>query len=282
MKRTIEISPERPQYVTVSGITYAQVDHWYGHCRRDLKLDLIYPEDNGKKRYPCIVWICGGAWLTMDRSAHLAYLSKLAFDGFVVASVEYRTSNEAKFPSQLQDVKSAIRYLKAHADRYRINPKKFGVMGESAGGHLSAMAALASSKKFDTGDYLDQSSSVQAACPWYPPANFNSFPLPPEEYGMAAPENLLIGCDPKKNPKAAKEANPVDYVTKKAPPFLIIHGNNDHTVPHAQGVELHDELESKGCDVTLLTIKDADHADIRFFQDQIWNEISGFFTSVLR
>lgn len=281
MKKTIEISPDRAQFVTVTNITYAQVDHWYGHSRRDLKLDLIYPEDQGKKKYPCIVWICGGAWLTIDKSAHLAYLAKLALSGFAVASVEYRTSNYAKFPSQLQDVKAAIRYLKAHADRYRINPKKFGVMGESAGGHLSAMAALASQKKFDVGDYLDQTSTVQAACPWYPPANFRSFPLPPEEYGMAAPENLLLGCNPEKNPKAAKEANPVDYISKKAPPFLIIHGSDDHTVPHDQGVELHDALEAKGTDVTLLTIKDADHADIRFFQDEIWNEIIDFFRQKL-
>ncbi|WP_407398428.1 alpha/beta hydrolase fold domain-containing protein [Treponema sp.] len=282
MKKTIEIKAERAQFVTMTDISYAQVDQWYGHCKKDLKLDLIYPEDHTKKRYPCIVWICGGAWLTINKSAHLAYLSKLALSGFVVASVEYRTSNEAFFPSQIQDVKAAIRYLKANAERYRINPKKFGVMGESAGGHLSSLAALTTAKKFDVGDNLNQSSTVQAACPWYPPANFNSFPLPPEEYGMAAPENLLLGCDPKKNPKAVKEANPVDYITKKAPPFLIIHGSDDHTVPHAQGNELHDALEAKGCDVTLITIKDADHADIRFFQDQVWDEIINFFTSVLK
>lgn len=72
---------------------------------QDLKLDLIYPRDNTRK-YPCVVWICGGAWIQMDRSAHLAYLSVLAQQGFVVASVEYRTSNEAKFPASLQDVKA--------------------------------------------------------------------------------------------------------------------------------------------------------------------------------
>ena len=105
-------------------------------------MDLIYPEDLGRK-YPCIVWICGGAWLEMDKSAHLAYLAGLARSGFVVASVEYRTSNEAKFPKQLEDVKSAIRYLRAHADRFCIDPEHFGVMGESAGGYLAAMTALA-------------------------------------------------------------------------------------------------------------------------------------------
>ena len=78
MKEVLKIKVEKPQYVTITGITYAQVDSWYGHCRRDLKLDLIYPEDFSGKTYPCVVWICGGAWLRMDKSAHLSYLSKLA------------------------------------------------------------------------------------------------------------------------------------------------------------------------------------------------------------
>ena len=101
---------------------------WFGHCRRDLKLDLIYPEDGEGKTYPCIVWICGGAWQRMDKAAHLAYLGTLAQEGFVVASVEYRTSNEGTHPMQLCDIKAAIRYLRAYAKRYRINSEKFGVM----------------------------------------------------------------------------------------------------------------------------------------------------------
>ena len=99
------IKPEttKPQYVVTTDITYAQVDSWFGHCRRDLKLDLIYPEDGEGKTYPCIVWICGGAWQRMDKAAHLAYLGTLAQEGFVVASVEYRTSNEGTHPMQLCD-----------------------------------------------------------------------------------------------------------------------------------------------------------------------------------
>ena len=259
MEKTIEINPERAQYITVTDVTFAQVDDWYGHCRKDLKMDIIYPEDFSKKRYPCIVWICGGGWLTMNKSAHLAYLSNIAMAGFVVASVQYRTSNEAFFPAQLEDVKAAIRYLRAHADRFRINPKKF-----------------------DVGEYLKESSSVQAAFPWYPPADFGTFPKPPEGYDLTPPHILLMGFNPERDPKNAAEANPVNYIKKKVPPFLIIHGSNDHTVPHDQGKQLHDALEAKGNDVTLLTIKDADHADLRFFQEQVWNEMINFFTSVLK
>ena len=95
-KKTLKLPAEKPQYITVNDITYAQVDSWFGHCRRDLKLDIIYPETKDGKTYPCILWICGGAWLMMDKSAHNLYLSRLASDGFVVASVEYRTSNQAR------------------------------------------------------------------------------------------------------------------------------------------------------------------------------------------
>ena len=144
MKEKLKINVTKPQYVQVSDITYAQVDSWYDHCRRDLKLDLIYPEDMSDKRYPCIVWICGGGWMRMDKSAHLSYLSTLAHQGFVVCSVEYRTSNEGCYPMQIEDVKAAIRYLKAHADRYRIDKEHFGAMGESAGGFFDMYGGIGS------------------------------------------------------------------------------------------------------------------------------------------
>ena len=255
MRKTIQVEVREPQYSVTTNITFAQVDAWFGHTRQDLKMDLIYPEDSTKD-YPCVVWICGGAWQSMDKSAHLAYLSGLAREGFVVASVQYRTSNEAKFPAQLQDVKAAIRYLRAHAGRYHINAEKIGVMGESAGGYLTCMAALAKDPVYDVGEYLEYSSEVQAACPWYPPTDLRN-----QEEGLAA-------C-------------PVSFVTKDAPPFLIIHGEEDHTVPFSQGVLIYEELEKVGCDVTLLAIEGADHADLRFFQREIWQEITKFFKEKL-
>ena len=175
-KHTLKLEIEKPQYITVNDVTYAQVDSWFGHCRRDLKLDIIYPEAQDGRTYPCILWICGGAWLMMDKSAHNLYLSRLASGGFVVASVEYRTSNQGPYPMPLQDVKAAIRYLKAHADRFRINKEQMGVMGESAGGYLTCMAALDHDPALDVGEYLEESSEVQAACPWYPPTDFRGFP----------------------------------------------------------------------------------------------------------
>ena len=280
-KKTLKLSVEKPQYITVNDITYAQVDSWFGHCRRDLKLDIIYPETKDGKIYPCILWICGGAWLMMDKSAHNLYLSRLASSGFVVASVEYRTSNQGPYPMPLQDVKAAIRYLKAHADRFRINKEQIGVMGESAGGYLTCMAALDNDPANDVGDYLDQSSQVQAACPWYPPTNVSSFPYDDVVKAAMSPESQLLGYNVMTNKEDAVKQSPVSRVTPAAPPFLIIHGTQDRTVPFTQSEELYDVLEKAGCDVTLLALDGADHADLMFFQDETWESIVQFFADKL-
>lgn len=276
MRETIDIKVVAPQYSVAAGVTFAQVDAWFGHVVRDLKMDIIYPEDS-VRQYPCIVWICGGAWLTMNRSAHLAYLSELARSGFVVASVEYRTTNEATYPKQLEDIKSAIRYLRAHSLRYHIDTERVGVMGESAGGHLTAMAALLNDPAYDVGDYLTYSSSVQAACPWYPPSDASAFPYESPMQAAAAPESLLLGKNVMLHKEEALKLSPVSYVTKEAPPFMIIHGTADTTVPFTQGEALHDKLEEAGCDVKLIAIQGANHADLQFFQEEIWERIICFF-----
>lgn len=280
MREKVKIQVKAPQYSVVTGVTFAQVDAWFGHTRRDLKMDIIYPEDKTKK-YPCVVWICGGAWIRLDRSAHLAYLTELARNGFVVASVEYRTTNEGPFPIQLTDVKAGIRYLKALSDRYNIDPDRFGVMGESAGGYLAAMAALAEDKVFDVGAFTEYSSKVQAACPWYPPSDVTSFPHPSVEEAAASMESLLLGKNVVQYQEEALQICPVSFVTKDAPPFLIIHGDNDHTVPFSQGEILHDKLEEAGADVKLLVLEGADHADMPFFQEELWQRIIAFFKDKL-
>ena len=296
MKKILKPETTKPQYVVTTDITYAQVDSWFGHCRRDLKLDLIYPEDGEGKTYPCIVWICGGAWQRMDKAAHLAYLGTLAQEGFVVASVEYRTSNEGTHPMQLCDIKAAIRYLRAYAKRYRINSEKFGVMGESAGGYLTCMAALDQDKKLDTGEYLEYSSQVQAACPWYPPTEVYHFPyddvekaqgtfkiyqLPSGEKYHGVRFESMDRLNVMTHPQEAYENSPVSKVTPDAPPFLLIHGTKDSTVPFSQSEELYDALEAAGCDVTLLALDGAEHADLMFFQDEVWQQIIAFFKRTL-
>ena len=280
MREKLNIKVETPQFFVVTGVSFAQVDAWFGHTRKDLKMDIIYPED-ADRQYPCIVWICGGAWKLMDRSAHLAYLTELARNGFVVASVEYRTTNEGPFPIQLMDVKAGIRYLKAHSERYCIDPERIGVMGESAGGYLAAMAALVEDKAYDVGEYTSYSSKVQAACPWYPPSDVTAFSYPSVVEAAVSMESLLLGKNVAQHKEEALAICPISFVSKDAPPFLIIHGDDDHTVPFSQGEILHDRLAAAGADVRLLVLEGADHADMQFFQKEIWQRITAFFKEKL-
>lgn len=276
-KRKINIS--KPQYAMVEDITFAQVDTWFGNTRKDLRMDIIYPKDS-TKTYPCILWICGGAWALMNKAVHMPYLAKLAQSGFVVASAEYRTSNEVQFPHQLEDVKAAIRYLRANSKRYNIASDKIGVSGESAGGYLASMAALVNDSKYEVGDNLQYSSEVMAACPWYPPTDFARMSLANNGNYGGAPESLLLGKDVTLYPDEAKAICPVTYVHKDAPPFFIIHGNGDTLVPFSQSELLYEALIKNGADARLLELEGANHGDIDFFQDEIWDEMASFFKEI--
>ena len=277
MKKTISVDIQRTGLWLDAEVTFAQVEHWFGHTSRDLKMDVIAPFKNQSKQWPCIVWICGGAWIQMDYHAHLPNFIELARAGFVIASVEYRDSNAVTFPGQLEDVKAAIRYLRAHADRYNIDPNRIGVMGESAGGHLAAMVGVTGDyEKFDKGTYLEYSSSVQAVCPWYVPSSFDKMMHKEVDTGLL-PESRLIGKDASKNPKLVQDASPISYITKNTPPFLLIHGTKDQVVPFSQSEYLYEALETHNVPVDLIAVEGADHADIHFFQKEIVDEIKVFF-----
>lgn len=282
MEETLQVQITRPQYVLDQDVVFAQVGDWFGNVTRSLKMDVIYPKPAGDP-LPCLVWICGGAFVQMNIGVHLPHLMELAKGGFVVASVEYRTSNQARFPAPLEDVKSAIRYLKAHAARYGIDPKRFGVMGESAGGYLAAMAALTENlPEFSQGEYLEHSDAVQAACTWYLPSALGEMVEEvPEHLRSAAPEALLLGVDPARDPQLAKKASPLTYVTKDAPPFLLIHGTDDHTVPVRHSEKMYEALSQCGADVTFLKLEGADHGDLHFYQDPVQQRIVSFFRKTL-
>jgi len=273
-KETISIEIKEPTYMFDEEVTYAQADAWYGNVTRDLRMDIIYPTDKSRL-YPCIIWLCGGAWTQVSKSAHVAYLANLARKGFVVASVDYRLGHEAAFPGALIDIKAAIRYLRAHAKRYNINVEKFGVSGESAGGYLAAMTAITRNKEFEAGEYLNFSSEVQAACPWYMPCDIIEM-----EKDEAFRFPFFNG-----NPKDAKYSdyiNPLSYVTPKAPPFLLIHGTDDKTVPIAQSEMMYDALIKNNIDATFIILKGEDHGGPQFYQQQLWDKIADFFTRCLK
>lgn len=280
MIKKINVPVLKPQYTVATDVSFAQVDYWYGHTRMDLKMDIIYPEDKTKV-YPCIVWICGGGFMTFDKSAHLAYLSQLAREGFVVASVSYRTSNIAQYPSSVCDVKAAIRYLRHYAERYNIDKDHFGVSGESAGGYLALMAALDANKEHEVGDYLDQSSKVQACLPWYPVVNMTTMDCDNEIQASRSYDSLMMGFNVYNEKERAVKNCPISMVTKAAPPTMIIHGNSDKTVPFKQSLEIAKEYEKNSVELTIVEIEGADHADVMFFQDDVWKIIIDFYKEKL-
>jgi acetyl esterase/lipase len=275
-KENLAVNEREPVFYMDEEVTYAQTDAWFGHVTRDLRMDIIYPQTYDERTFPCIVWICGGGWTQMDRGAHMPYLAGLARKGFVVASADYRLGHEAPFPSALVDIKTAIRYLRANAKRYYIDAKKIGVMGESAGGYLTAMVALANDMEFEQGGYLGQSSAVQAACPWYMPCDLYGML---EDTADASPFPFFDGKPG--DEKYRKYINPLTYITKKAPPFLLLHGTEDNVVPFGESEMMFDALTKNETDVKLVAIEGAGHADIHFFQEPVWDIITGFFKDTL-
>ncbi len=206
-----------------------------GHERQ--KLDLYLPTEadpNGPR--PLLVWVHGGAWLGGSKNPCPA--ARFAKEGYAVASVNYRLSQHALFPAQIQDCKAAIRWLRANAGSYGYDPNRIGVWGASAGGHLVALLGTAGDvNEFDVGPNQSVPSRVQAVCDFFGPTDFtkmSGFWSTMKHDAPDAPESKLIGGPIQENPPKAQKANPITYVTKDDPPFLIVHGDKDPLVPHNQ------------------------------------------------
>jgi acetyl esterase/lipase len=234
-----------------------------GHERQ--KLDLYLPR--AEKKLPLIIWVHGGAWLAGSKTdgVPLDYL----YDGYAVASINYRLSRHAIFPAQIQDCKAAVRWLRANAQKYNLDPNCFGAWGPSAGGHLVALLGTADDvNEFDVGENLTVSSRVQAVADYFGPTDF----LQMEEHrlpnGMVhntpdSPESRLIGGYIQDNKDKVAKANPITYVTKDDAPFLIVHGDMDPLVPHHQSELLEAALKEAGVPVSFYTVKGGGHGGFR-------------------
>ena len=231
-----------------------------GHAKQ--KLDIyLPPQKPGQPLLPIIVWIHGGAWRGGDKKN---CRSKMFLEhGYAAASINYRLSQHAIWPAQIQDCKAAIRYLRANAKKYNIDPNRIGVWGSSAGGHLvAALGTMSNVKGFDVGPNLTISSSVQAVCDFFGPTDFtkmNDFPGKMDHDAQDSPESQLVGGPIQNNKGACKKANPMTYISKDDPPILICHGDADPLVPHNQSVIFDAALQKAGVNVTFHTVKGAGH-----------------------
>jgi acetyl esterase/lipase len=250
---------------------------------RELHMDIVLPKDAPAKAHPCVVWIHGGGWSKGTYRGNRA--AWLAGKGYVAASVEYRLSGEAIFPAQITDCKAAIRFLRAHAKDYGIDPKRIGVWGGSAGGHLVALLGTTGGVKELEGNEGNpkQSSSVQAVCDFFGPTDLT----PQPDWLITPPQvSALLGGSPKDKPELARLASPVKFVDRKDPPFLIMHGEQDRLVPITQSEKLYDALKKAGVDATFVRVKNAGHgfvgADIKPTAQEIDAMVLAFFDKKLK
>ena len=245
-----------------------------GHERQ--KLDLYVPETG--ENLPLIIWIHGGAWRGGDKTHYMPieYLKA----GYAGASLNYRLSQHAIFPAQIEDVKAAVRWLRANAETYRLDPNRFAAWGSSAGGHLVAMLGTAGDvKEFAVGENLEVSSRVQAVVDYFGPTDFLQMDAHRLPNGLVhdvpdSPESQLVGEPIQEHQDRVARANPVTYVSKDAPPFLIVHGDKDPLVPYQQSVLLNDALKKVGVPVTFYKVEGGGHG---WFKDPKVPELAKAF-----
>ncbi|CCG03462.1 putative esterase [Blastococcus saxobsidens DD2] len=254
----------------------------------ELHLDLYLPET---RPAPLCLWLHGGGWARGSRTARAAErLVPVAASGVAVAAVQYRLSGEAAFPAPLDDVRSAVRWLRRNAAGLGLglDAERIGVWGASAGGHLAALLALCPDAcDGDLGD-----SSVQAAVCWFPITDLTlrdtdvpEGPPPPFLTGpppSPSSEARLLGAESVQQVAvAARAASPVSHVRPGAPPFLLMHGDRDGFVPSEHSRTLHRALRARGVDASLLLLAGANHEDPAFDAPSSLAAVAAFVRSVL-
>lgn len=243
---TLTLSPDLPNVV---------------YCTMDdvpLMLDLyLAPRDAGPA--PWVVVVHGGAWTGGNKrggSSLITDIPALVAHGYTVASVDYRLAPQYHFPAPLADVKCAIRFLRANAQRYNLDPERGAAWGASAGGNLAALAGLVGPEVgYESGQWLDQSSRVSAVAELFGPTDLAAT-------DMNWLEQILLyramGTTSPRDP-ILTSASPITYVSREAPPFLILHGEVDDVVPPSQASLLYNRLTAAGVDATLVMVKNANH-----------------------
>lgn len=251
-----------------------------GHERQ--RLDLFLPPEDGAV-HPLVVWIHGGGWEGGNKDRCPA--RPLVARGYAVASLNYRLSQHATYPAQIEDCKAAIRWLRAHAAEHGIDRERVGVWGASAGGHLVALLGTTGHlRDFDVGENLEQSSRVQCVIDWFGPADFLHYGDPPWR-GLDYPKGVvakLLGGTVSSDPERARRASPVYFVQADAAPFLIMQGDRDNLVPLQQSELLHAALQKAGVESTLKIFPGAGHGGGPFSSPESFTLMGDFLDKHLR
>ena len=292
--KILEVKLNKPSVNVIADLAYTQTQNPFGQVTQ-LNMDILKP--NSKTPLPAVLFITGGGFVQSPKENYIQQRLAIAEAGYVVASIEYRVVPNTTFPEPLEDAKTAVRYLKENAKKYGIDPNRIAVMGESAGGYLSALVGTTNGmKEFDKGEYLNQNSDVQAAIDIYGLSDLTkvgddySKEIQEVHKSAAAPEAMLVngiavfgpGGSILSNLDKAKAANPLTYISKNTPPFLVMHGDNDMLVSPSQTKILHEALIDKGIDSTRYIVKGANHADQYWCQKEVLDVIIGFLDKNLK
>lgn len=263
----------------------------YGHAgEEELKLDLARPEGDGP--FPAIVFIHGGGWAYGHRKAYEDRIEEAAGRGYVAITVSYRlmkfdqenketTTAEPIFPAQVHDVKAAVRWLRANARQYHVNPDKIGVTGQSAGGHLSLMVGLTDEKSGLEGSNGNEgvSSRVQAVVNEFGPTEMvECF----DESSVSWIFRLFMGGSPDDFPETYRISSPVTYVSQDDPPVLTLQGDLDKLVPVTQATLLDEKMKEAGAPHTLVILKGQGHGFKGEDRDRASRELWSFFDKHLK
>lgn len=282
MKTDITIELEQPLLVSVTDLTYK--NYKCAGTYKPLKMSLMIPRhrDENTAR-PLLIWVCGGGFESLDKDVWMPEMQYFARNGYSVASIEYRTHNLKPFPGLIEDAKEAVRYIRAHAKEYGIDPGRIAMMGESAGGYISSMVGVTgNTKEFDTGEYLEQSSEIQVV--------INIYGRTRQERGwrekieQGRPRNtteLLMNGKPEDIPEVYRKATPSTYMRKGLPPFLILHGTDDKAVPIIQNDLFYEDLVQAGGDVDYYRVAGAGHGGPEFYQPKMKKIILDFMNKYL-
>ncbi len=242
-------------------VVYATVDG------APLALDVHMPA--GVRHPPLIVFVHGGAWTTGSKNQYPTFLRDR---GFALASLDFRSSNQARFPADVYDIKAGIRFLRAKASEYGYRSDRIAIVGASSGGHLAALVGVTNGEKAlegTEGDYLNQSSSVQAIVSYFGASDLTTILAQSTPAGLEVRKpalERLLGASPEQAPDLAKLASPIFHVDRKDPPVLLLHGDQDTQMPLNQVYELQWAYEQVGRHAEALILHGVDHVAEPFFK----------------
>jgi len=246
-----------------------------------LLLDLYLPEEAKNTAVPVVIWVHGGGWKNGSKKNSKA--SWLAEEGYAVISINYRLTDVAQWPAQIDDCREAVRWARRNAKVFGLDANRIGAWGASAGGHL---VALMGTLPYPENESI--TSRVLAVCDWYGPTELLT--MPPNNVGDGRTEEdvansngaKLLGCTVKDCPDLAKQASAYDNVSRDDAAFLIMHGDEDPGVPLQQSIQFHDRLRENGVPSTLKVIEGAGHGGKLFDTPEVRETVLQFFDKQLK